>query len=404
LSRRHIVMISQIPLWSMGKQTGGPAFRETLSHLGEACDVTLITPELEYVEQHALPQGVTLRPFRHSLHGLFRSVRKLGWLTDTLGWYQLRRAAWRVAREVAAQGQIDLVYGYEIYGVPVGRRLADLVNAPFVARYQGTLMSYRMHERLAGLRYLKHLSALRTPADLYVMTDDGTLGDVVLRDLGHPAERVLFLMNGVDPSIVDLPRPDVRPQLGIAPEVPLLMTVSRLMNWKRVDRAIETLARLRDSGHAAELVVVGVGPLEGSLRELASSRGVAEVTHFVGGVARDNLAGFYHSADAVLSLYDYSNLANPVIEAMLLGTPVFALGVGGTDHLVHDGVNGVLLGSETPADIAASITRYLDDPERLHDLGARGAAWAAENLWSWDARMRVELDQLERLMQQGGRA
>lgn len=398
MTRRHIVIISQIPLWSMGRAVGGPAFHATIRALGGRYDVSLVTPRLDYVDESVLPSGVTLHQFEHRLHGEFRQIPKLGWIADTAGWYAFKSDAWPIVRDLCAKGDVDLVYGYEIYGVPVARRAADRFKIPMVARYQGTLMSYRRHERLASLRYLKHLKALATPADLYVMTDDGTLGDELLRDLGHPSENILFLMNGVDRSIKEANPADVRTDLGLPDDAPLLLTVSRLMNWKRVDRAILALATLKETGSSAHLAVVGIGPLEGSLRELAAAHGVADHIHFIGGVPRHELAGYYRTASMLLSLYDYSNLGNPVIEAMLLGCPVLALGVGGTNHLVHDGVNGVLLDCGEPNRIAEEVGRRLADAQGLAELGRSAATWAETHLWSWDARMAAEIDRIEKLL------
>ncbi len=398
MQRRHIVLISQIPMWSMGKSVGGPAFHETVRALGEQYRVSIVTPRLDYVDESQLPPGVELHQFDHRLHGAFRQVPKLGWAADTLGWYTFQSSAWPIVNRLCQTGDVDLVYGYEIYGVPVARKAADRFSIPMVARYQGTLMSFRMDQRGASIRFHKHLAALKTPADLIVMTDDGTLGDELLGRLGHRAEDVLFLMNGVDRSIVAATPTDVRSELGIDPATPLLLSVSRLMNWKRVDRVIRVAAELVDRGSDLHLAIVGVGPLEGQLRELAVAQGIADRVHFVGGVPRRELAGYYRTASALLSLYDYSNLANPVIESMLLGAPVFALGAGGTNHLVKDGVNGVLLSSAEPGDVADVLEPYLADDIALKALGLCGSEWAEENLWTWEDRMRTESERLELLM------
>lgn len=395
---RHIVMVSQIPLWSMGKAVGGPAFHSTVNALAERFRVSLVAPRLDYVDPADLPEGVTLHQFEHRLHGLWRQVRKLGWVTDTLGWYTFRRDAQPIVDELCAKGDVDLLYGYEIYGVPVVRRAATRFKLPMVARYQGSLMSTRRHERLAWLRYWKHLQALKTPADLIVMTDDGTLGDELLRDLGHSAERVRFWMNGADFSIRELPSRDVRGELGIPPERKLLLTVSRLSYWKRVDRAIRALAELLARGVDAQLVIVGVGPEEAKLRTLAEELGVTDRVLFAGGVARPDLPSYYRSADVLLSLYDYSNLGNPAIEAIVLGRPVVALNVGGTDHLVHDGVNGLLVDDAGPASVADAVQPLLEDRARAEDLGRRAGEWADGCLWTWRQRMDAEIEALEELM------
>lgn len=400
MSRRHILLVSQIPLWSMGKATGGPAFRETLAHLGAHFDVSLVTPDLDYVDESAIPDGVTLHTFHHRFHGVARQIPKIGWVTDTLGWYTFRSSAWPIVKRIHSERPIDLAYGYEIYGTPVARRAATRFGVPMVARYQGTLMSTRADERLARLRYHKHLAALALPADLVIMTDDGTLGDRALARLGHRADTVRFWMNGVDHSITESPvtRSDVRAELGLAEDTLLLLTVSRLSHWKRLDRAIDVVAILRERGYPVELAIVGAGPEEGRLRDRAAASPAAGHVRFIGGVERSRLAGYYRAADVLLSLYDYSNLANPVLESMVLGTPLVALDTGGTSNLVVDGVNGLLARDAEPVKLADLTSGLLGDPDARAALGRSAAAWARENLWTWDARMTEEISALENLL------
>jgi glycosyltransferase involved in cell wall biosynthesis len=236
------------------------------------------------------------------------------------------------------------------------------------------------------------------------MTDDGTLGDRVLDDLGHNAARVRFWMNGVDRSIASssVTRDEVRSELGLAEDTPLLLTVSRLSHWKRIDRAIDVASLLRERSIPVELAVVGAGDEEPRLRRQAEASSAAGHVRFIGGVERSHLAGFYRAADLLLSLYDYSNLANPVLESMVLGTPLLALDVGGTGNLVQDGINGVLESDADPHVLAERVAAILCEPEKRLALGRSAATWARENLWTWDERMKVEIAEIDRLISGGG--
>jgi glycosyltransferase involved in cell wall biosynthesis len=396
---RHIVMISQIPLWSMDKAVGGPAFAQTIRGLSERFRISLVQPRVGHVDTGDLPDNVTLHPFEHRFHGLWRHVRKLGWITDTLGWYSFIWSALPIVRRLCEVGDADLVYGYEIYGAPVARRAATAFGLPMVSRFQGTLMSERRRMPLSRIRFHKHVVGLSTPADLVIMTNDGTLGRDYLLSLGHQAERIRFWMNGVDPVIAETPPCDARPALGVPADALMLLTVSRLSGWKRVDRAIRALGELSRRGVDAYLAIAGVGPDEERLRALADEQGVADRTRFAGSVPRHELASLYRSADLLLSLYDYSNLGNPTIEAMALGLPVLALDVGGTGDLVRDGVNGVLVSdADDPAALADRVETLLADRVALRELGDTAAEWARENLWSWDERVRTEADALDALI------
>lgn len=395
---RHVVLVSQIPMWSMGSTMGGPAFERTIRALAGHYRLTVIAPQLDYVSAADFPDGVTVHTFRHRLHGAFRSVRKLGWVFDTLAWFTFQYSAWRLALKVCATEQVDAVYGYEIYGVPVARRIADKLGVPMVARYQGTLMSDRKNERLWRLRYLKHVRALRTVADLYIMTNDGTRGREVLLQLGARADRIRFWLNGVDKEMrsAAADRSMARAQLGFTDDEIVVLTVSRLSGWKRVDRAIDVVDQLVTRGHAARLLIVGVGPKESSLRAYAAKS--AAPMEFVGGVERERLSTYYRAADLLLSLYDHSNVANPVLEAMLLGTVVAALDVGGTRDLITDGANGVLLDDSDVRAIAERLDDLLRDRDMLDGLGHAGAAWAEEHLWTWDQRLAAELTAIDRII------
>jgi glycosyltransferase involved in cell wall biosynthesis len=398
MPNRHIVLISQIPLWSMARAVGGPAFHRTLHALAKRYRVTLVTPRLDYIDESDMPENVELVEFDHRLHGLWRNVRKVGWITDTLAWYTFQWSAWPAVKRVCERGDVDLVYGYEIYGTPVAAKAAAAYGIPCVARYQGTLMSVRQNVSMSGLRFWKHIRALRSPADLVIMTNDGTEGERYLIDDGVPADRIRFWMNGADFSIAELPTRDVRPDVSIPDGAPLLLTVSRLSHWKRVDRALRVLAEVRDRDIDAHMIVVGTGPEEEALTRLARDLDLKEFTHFVGGVNRKELPSYYTSADVMLSLYDYSNLANPVIEAMVLGRPLIALDTGGTGDLVADGINGRLVPVAEEGWVAQIAAELLEDTASAQRLGDSAAAWARENLLSWDERLDMEIDALEGLM------
>jgi glycosyltransferase involved in cell wall biosynthesis len=398
MPNRHIVLISQIPLWSMARAVGGPAFQRTLLALAEEYRVTLVTPRLDYVDGSDMPENVELAEFDHRLHGLWRSVRKVGWVTDTLAWYTFQWSAWPIVKRLCQKGDVDLVYGYEIYGTPVAAEAASSFGIPSIARYQGTLMSVRQNMTGAGIRFWKHIHALRKTADLYIMTNDGTQGDRYLIENGAPSDRIRFWMNGADFSIADLPVRDVRADNSIPEDAPVMLTVSRLSHWKRVDRALRVLAEVLDRGIDAHLIVVGTGEEEVALKRLCTDLRLSGNAHFVGGVARSELASYYASADVLLSLYDFSNLANPVIEAMVLGRPVIALDTGGTSDLVKNGINGYLVPVAEEGSVASLAASLLEDPDEAARLGRTAATWARENLWTWGERLTAEKDEIAALL------
>jgi hypothetical protein len=99
------------------------------------------------------------------------------------------------------------------------------------------------------------------------------------------------------------------------------VSVGRLVADKRVDRAIEHVARGRQ---VDALVVVGDGPERERLEQLARRRGVA--TRFVGTVPREDALAWIGAAEFVIHASRREGLSTVVREAEGLGVPVVAIG------------------------------------------------------------------------------
>jgi teichuronic acid biosynthesis glycosyltransferase TuaC len=98
------------------------------------------------------------------------------------------------------------------------------------------------------------------------------------------------------------------------------VSVGRLVASKRVDRAIEHVARTRD---VDVLVVVGDGPERARLEKLARARGVD--ARFVGAVGRPEALAWIGAAEELLHASAAEGLSTVVREAEALGTRVVRL-------------------------------------------------------------------------------
>ena len=93
--------------------------------------------------------------------------------------------------------------------------------------------------------------------------------------------------------------------------------VGRLVESKRIDRAIEYLARTQE---VDALVIVGDGPERLRLEQLAKDRGVD--ARFVGRVDRVEALAWIGAAQLVLHASEREGLSTVVREAEALGTRV----------------------------------------------------------------------------------
>jgi teichuronic acid biosynthesis glycosyltransferase TuaC len=100
----------------------------------------------------------------------------------------------------------------------------------------------------------------------------------------------------------------------------IAVSVGRLVASKRVDRAIDHVAR---TSEVDALVVVGDGPERPRLERLARARGVD--ARFVGVVGRNEALAWIGAADALIHASAAEGLSSVVREAQALGTRVVTL-------------------------------------------------------------------------------
>ncbi len=410
----RILMITALDVWALAGGGGAPSLYKTLEAYGRrGHDVQVVSPTVganHHFGEPALPppeiEGVTFHQFHLPSAGETRLRAPTAALRAD---QKLRFAALfpllasRKASELADGIDFDLIYGYEVHGVLAARLLRRSLRLPLVARFQGTIMHPFLDDRLQLLRRYEEVLALRTPADLYVMTDDGTQGDEVLARLNPASEgKVRFWRNGLDLENVRPPSEAeaaaARNGLGIGMIEFVMVTAARLARWKRIDRAIDALALLRRDLPEARLLVAGDGEERANLERQAAERGVADAVTFIGAVPQAEVQRYLWAADVFLSLNELSNVGNPLLEAMTAGRCIVTVDEGDTRDLVRDGETGVLLPSGDPASIAKSVLDLARRPEARLALGRAARAFAAANFWSWEQRTNAEVDEVEALV------
>jgi glycosyltransferase involved in cell wall biosynthesis len=240
-------------------------------------------------------------------------------------------------RLVAARGddlrRCDVLRAFQVTGITPLRWSAFWgrgLDVPFVTTYG---FSYAM---LSGSGFRKLLKArverwaLRHAAAV-IVTTEALRGQV----LGvAPKTRVALIPNGVDTSRF-APREGRRAPRGAF----RVLYVGRLSAEKNVATAVEATASLGASGGGAAavtLMVVGAGPLEASLRELARARGASPRLEFRGIVDQRELPDEYAAADAFVLPSFTEGHPKALIEAMACGLPCVVSNRGGNLSLVVD--------------------------------------------------------------------
>jgi glycosyltransferase involved in cell wall biosynthesis len=291
------------------------------------------------------------------------------------GLWSIGRAA-VVATVIRAGDAADVVLGNGLYPETVLANVA--LRKPLLFKVVGdwvwersvnkgwTRESFAEFQRTSHLGRMGALVRVRNACvrrAALVVTPSRHLAGVVA-DWGVPASRIRLIPNAIEPPTAP-PAAVVRPDTRVR-----LITVGRLVSWKNVDHTLRVLAHL---GREVGLIVVGDGPEERPLRDLARRLGIEDRVWFTGRLAPARVIGLLRASDVLVLNSTYEGLSHVVIEAMWAGIPVVASSVGGTPELIEHEKTGLLVPPATDPALRHAILRLLTDSERRRTMAARAA-------------------------------
>ena len=100
------------------------------------------------------------------------------------------------------------------------------------------------------------------------------------------------------------------------------VTAGRLVRQKGQWDLLKAFRLLCDTQKRAELLILGAGPLESDLKELAQTLNISEKVHFLW--FQDNPYAYMKRADAFVLTSLHEGLGNVILEAMACGLPVIS--------------------------------------------------------------------------------
>ena len=184
-----------------------------------------------------------------------------------------------------------------------------------------------------------------------------------------------------------------RRRLGVGDEETLILSVSRLVPRKGMDRLIEAVARLAPGRPTIRLLIAGAGRDSGRLASLVRRTGAP--ARLLGRVAEEELSDLYGAADLFAMLcrrrwlgLEQEGFGIVFLEAAAAGVAPVAGASGGAAEAVEHGVGGLVV--EDPGDaavVAEALACLLDDPERRRRLGS-GARRRVEERFGYDRLAR----------------
>jgi glycosyltransferase involved in cell wall biosynthesis len=162
----------------------------------------------------------------------------------------------------------------------------------------------------------------------------------------------------------------------------LVAFAGRHIPEKRVPAIPPAVARARHAIQELRAVVLGDGPERAEVKRVVAELGLEDVIDVPGFVAPERVDEVFSRALCMVLPSRREGYGMVVIEAAAWGTP--SIVVAGPDNaaveLIEEGVNGFVLPSISPDDLAGAIVRVHDAGRELRETTGRWFARSAERL------------------------
>ncbi|MDY0964579.1 TIGR04063 family PEP-CTERM/XrtA system glycosyltransferase [Massilia sp. CFBP9026] len=243
-----------------------------------------------------------------------------------------------------------------------------------------------------GLRY-RLTRALEThalkQADAVTTICEGLRRDIVAR--GIPADKITVIPNAVDIdkfAVGGVADQDLKTKLGLQ-GARLIGFIGSFYAYEGLDILLRAVPALAAERPDLRVLLVGGGPEDARLRQLAKDLDIVDKVVFTGRVPHEQVQMYYDLLDVLvyprLSMR-LTDLVTPLkpLEAMAQGRVLAASDVGGHKELIVDGKTGVLFKADDPQALAVKVGALIDAQAEWPALRAAGRQFV-ESERNWKA-------------------
>lgn len=266
--------------------------------------------------------------------------------------------------KVLDRKQTDLVHLHGYGATTFGRLAAARRRLPVVLHEHANLTDTPWFQKVAD-------KALAPYTDLAIAVSRST-AEFVTRARMIPPERTKVVYLGAPLEEFGRSRTveevgEARASLGLAPGVPVVGTVTRLMPSKGNQYFVEAAVHVARAEPSARFCIVGEGELREPLEAQARTLGIADRLIFAG--FRRDVAAALSAFDIVVfpSLWEGTPLT--AFEALAMGKPIVATDADGLSDILSSGRDAIVVQKGDGQALAEAVVRLLRHPAEARALG-----------------------------------
>lgn len=227
-----------------------------------------------------------------------------------------------------------------------------------------------------GSYSVNHYSRVMTSGDRVICVSE-VLSEYAQENYQTDPDKITVIQRGVDIRAFDPKRVDsqfiseFKRQYGLTNRK-VILSVGRITRLKDFESFIDAIAVIRKSkSDIVGLIVGGVSPDKQAYSQELKARtkqlGIKDHIVFAGSQSR--MPEIYALADVIVNAsLKMCNVGRTVVEGLAMNTPVLATTEEGLINLVRDGINGFIIKTSNPEDLAAKAIKSLAlSPESIRE-------------------------------------
>jgi glycosyltransferase involved in cell wall biosynthesis len=268
----------------------------------------------------------------------------------------------------------DVVHTHMAKAGTVGRVAAKVCGVPLIVH---TYHGHVFHSYFSPLKtrvFLTIERALGMASSRLIVIGDSQRAEIASYGVAPPSKLVPIRL-GLELGQymrAEQHRGQLRRELGLAEQTPLIGIVARLVPIKAHEVFFEAAAKIREVLPEARFLVLGDGERRGELETLARHLGVDAAICWWGW--RRDMPRVYADLDVVVLTSHNEGSPVSLIEALAAARPVVSTAVGGVPEVVIHGETGLTVADGDSAAVATAVLKLLRDRDlarRLANAGRR---------------------------------
>ena len=280
--------------------------------------------------------------------------------------------------------------------------VSSLLQIPTVVRFFGIANLKNYHKSIKNILLSPTIYlGLKKKYDLVICTEDGSPSEYLFKKHLSKKTPYAIVLNGID-KYNRSQQFSIREKYNFKKNIPILLFVGRLTRDKGIYELIETIKRLKNFPHPFYLILICGGSDTCLLKKNIDDNLLTDNIRIEKFVSHEIIHEYYRQCDIYISLNQYANLSNTVLEAIQECKCIVMLDEDKFDHtdkitkeLVPDDIVIRIDRFNIIEDLYSKLTHIISSPEIIEEYSNKMRQFAETFLWSWDERIDYELKLLD---------